>query len=166
MAVKYQDVRRNTMGKSKQSKNIYPKSFNREMKSTTTPYLRSLLKSLSTVTNSANNEYKHDIAASSVPNYLSIKALSEEKESLDDGAPTVGITDEDFNILYKHATNPKGNTLFSKPVIENIKAAHTIRNARATRKKKEKKRGGKVYATQNKRYANGGKVSGRKATYK
>ena len=30
----------------------------------------------------------------------------------------------------------------------------------------KKKSGGKVYANQNKRYAHGGKVSGRKATYK
>ena len=33
-------------------------------------------------------------------------------------------------------------------------------------KVRKKKSGGKVYTNQNKRYANGGKVSGRKATYK
>ena len=33
-------------------------------------------------------------------------------------------------------------------------------------KVRKKKSGGKVYANQNKRYAHGGKVSGRKATYK
>ena len=42
----------------------------------------------------------------------------------------------------------------------------TNKKKRSGGKVKKKKSGGKVYASNNKRYAYGGKVSGRKATYK
>ena len=47
-----------------------------------------------------------------------------------------------------------------------LKSGGKLRNKKSGGKVRKKKSGGKVYSNQNKRYAHGGKVSGRKATYK
>ena len=53
-----------------------------------------------------------------------------------------------------------------KGIVDPLKIPSKSELLKSVSKKNKKSSGGKVYSNQNKRYAHGGKVSGRKATYK
>ena len=52
-----------------------------------------------------------------------------------------------------------------KGIVDRLKIQSKSDMLKSVSKKKKKSSGGKVYSNQNKRYAHGGKVSGRKAKY-
>ena len=73
------------------------------------------------------------------------------------------LSDEDIAIILKKLASLKegegggGRTLSNKDLEESYKKGGKVKKYMG---------GGKVYASHNKRYSYGGKVSGRKATYK